>query len=128
MYRWMQAVATITISCMAGLVVITILAFGLLPTIFTGFAKASDIQLTAESIKLMGENFEKVLEGQNKARIRAVDAEIMQVQERKCKNEKTSPRNDEAISMARSKIIELMHEYEDLTNGKPYTLLTCDQL
>jgi hypothetical protein len=121
LYKWQVAVATAIIVWSLFIIGTTAMAFGFAKPIFPGFALSTSVDSTNKVLA-------QVLDGQRKDQLRTIDSQIFQLLERKCKNEGETPVNAEAMRLIREKINDLMNDYEELSGGTSYRLLTCSQL
>jgi hypothetical protein len=107
-YRWRWSIFLVSSSSFIGVCAITVLAFGLTPNVFGGFARASDVQAN--------------LAEQRTHWSYDADKNILDLRIKHCNA--TTP---EAKQLYWSKISELLVRYQQLT-GHPYTLPQCSDL
>lgn len=113
LYRWQSAVAIAVYFCVAGVLGIFILAFGLTP-VYGGFAKASVLETVSTALT-------DIKSGQTRARIHEIDVDIQSTETRICTKDKD---NEDAIGFANEQINTWKGEYYDLT-GKLYRVPPC---
>jgi hypothetical protein len=118
MRKWMQAVAA-SIGLWASVVaLVTVAAFGVVPQVFEGFARANELEAQQTTLT-------EILEGQSKARIRALDTQIVLLRTQQCAA--SQAKNAEVFTFLRDRLVELKREYFDLTR-RAYDMPNCDQL
>lgn len=113
LYRWQTAVAVAVYFCVAGVLAIFVLAFGMSP-VYGGFAKASVLETVSTTLN-------DIKAGQNRARVHEIDTVIQATEARICTKDKD---NEDAIGFANEQINTLKAEYYDLT-GKLYRVPPC---
>lgn len=104
MFRWRVIVVTILIPTS----VATLLAFGQIPAMFSGFASMTDVQQIAQQIDRLGQ--------------RSLEAQILDLRIRQC-----GAATPEARQLYAARIQPLLIEYLTLT-GKVYPLPACSDL
>lgn len=125
MRKWQVSVAGWLIVLAVVVVGYGLAGVGYMRPMFDGFALASDVQQAQTTI---AGQVQTILRGQQREQVTSLETEIESVQERKCKAEKDSPRDDNYISELQGHVNDLLNKYYDLTDGRAYPLIGCNQL
>lgn len=107
-YRWRLRVGLVLCGTFAGLCVTTVLAFGLFPLVFTGFAHAGDIQQLNSRM--------------DKSDARYIDQQLFELRKGHCR----AP-TEESRQLYWARMSPLLSEYQQLT-GRTYILPACADL
>ena len=114
-WRWRVSVSLLLGGLTLALSAHIALACGLLPTLWPGFALASDVSAQAAQITSL--------------EMRQIDDQIVLTRTRQCEAMKATPPNESAKWFAESRIQTLTEKWQQMSiNHQPYRLPDCSEL